>query len=177
MDWRLRVRRLLSDVRSYLAELWAAARVGWNAFFFSAADPTAVGVIRVATGLLAFWSLLVFGLDLHDYFGSAGWGEPSAIPLAPRSLAWAVWVLVLAAWLGVAWPACLGILALFPLGLFSRTTAVLSWVIVVSTVRRVPIALYGFDQVISPLALYLAVTGASGQAVSLDRFLTRWRQG
>ena len=24
--------------------------------------------------------------------------------------------------------------------------------------------------------LYLAVTGASGQAVSLDRFLTRWRQ-
>ena len=46
----------------------------------------------------------------------------------------------------------------------------------VSTVRRVPIALYGFDQVLSTLALYLAVTGASGQAVSLDRFLRRWRQ-
>ena len=52
----------------------------------------------------------------------------------------------------------------------------LAWVIVVSTVRRVPIALFGFDQVISPLTLYLAVTGASGQAVSLDRFLRRWRQ-
>src|SRR5262249_60894437 len=89
MDWRLRVRRLLSDVRSYLAELWAAARVGWNAFFFSAADPTAVGVIRVATGLLAFWSLLVFGLDLHDYFGSAGWGRAAAVPKTQRSLGWA----------------------------------------------------------------------------------------
>ena len=52
----------------------------------------------------------------------------------------------------------------------------LAWVIVVSTVRRVPVALFGFDQVISPLTLYLAVTGASGQAVSLDRFLRRWRQ-
>ena len=29
---------------------------------------------------------------------------------------------------------------------------------------------------ISPLTLYLAVTGAGGQAVSLDRFLRRWRQ-
>ena len=170
------MRRLLSDVRSYLAELGTAARVGWNSFFFSAADPTALGVIRVATGLLAFWSLLVFGLDLHDYFGSAGWAEPSAIRMAQRPLAWSFWFLVPDAWLGVAWLACLGILALFTFGLFSRTTALLSWVIVVSTVRRVPIALYGFDQVISPLALYLAVTGASGQAVSLDRFLRRWRQ-
>ena len=56
-------------------------------------------------------------------------------------------------------------------------TAVLAWVIVVSTVRRLPVALFGFDQIVSTLALYLAVTGASGQAVSLDRFLRRWRAG
>jgi predicted DCC family thiol-disulfide oxidoreductase YuxK len=176
MDWRLLVRRLLSELRSYLAELGWAARAGWNAFFFTAADPTALGVIRVATGLLAFWSLFVFGLDLHDYFGSAGWAEPSAIQVSQRALTWSFWFLVPDAWLRVAWLVCLGILALFTLGWFSRATAVLSWAIVVSTVRRVPIALYGFDQVISPLTLYLAVTGASGQAVSLDRFLRRWRQ-
>jgi predicted DCC family thiol-disulfide oxidoreductase YuxK len=46
----------------------------------------------------------------------------------------------------------------------------------VSTVRRVPVSLFGFDQIISTLTLYLAVTGASGQAVSLDRFLQRWKQ-
>jgi predicted DCC family thiol-disulfide oxidoreductase YuxK len=55
-------------------------------------------------------------------------------------------------------------------------TAVLGWVIVVSTVRRVPIALFGFDQILSALTFYLAATAASGQAVSLDRFLRRWRQ-
>jgi predicted DCC family thiol-disulfide oxidoreductase YuxK len=40
----------------------------------------------------------------------------------------------------------------------------------------VPIALYGFDQILSVLLLYLAFTGAGGQAVSLDRFWRRWRQ-
>jgi predicted DCC family thiol-disulfide oxidoreductase YuxK len=170
------VRRLLIDWGRYLAELVGTTRTGWNAFFFSPADPTALGLIRMAVGLLAFWSLLVFGLDLHDYLGSEGWAEPATIQLSQRSLAWSFWFLVPDGWLRLSWWACLVVLALYALGLFSRGTAVLAWVIVVSTVRRVPIALYGFDQVISPLALYLAITGASGQAVSLDRFVRRWRQ-
>ena len=67
-------------------------------------------------------------------------------------------------------------LALFTVGLWSRVTAVLAWAIVVSTARRAPAALYGFDQIISTWLLYLAATGASGQAVSLDRFLARLKR-
>ncbi len=62
------MRRLLKDLTAYTADLTTAAVKGWNNFFFSVADPTSVGVIRVAVGLLAFWSLFVLGLDLHDYF-------------------------------------------------------------------------------------------------------------
>ena len=170
------MRRLLSETRRYLARLVHAVRGGWDAFFFTPADPTALGLIRVATGLLAMWSLLVFGLDLRDYLGSDGWAEPSAIQMGQRAPAWSFWFLVPDGGLRLAWIGCLTVLAMYVVGLFSRWTAVLAWVIVVSTVRRVPIALFGFDQVISPLMLYLAVTGASGQAVSLDRFLRRWRQ-
>jgi predicted DCC family thiol-disulfide oxidoreductase YuxK len=170
------VRRLLNEAGAYLRDLWRAAFRGWNTFFFSAADPTSVGLIRIAVGLLAFWSLLVFGLDLHDYFGSTGWADPVAIRASARPLTWSFWFLVPDGWLRLVWCLSLAALALFTLGLFSRVTAVLCWVIVVSTVRRVPIALYGFDQVLSTLTLYLAMTGASGQAVSLDRFLRRWRQ-
>ena len=61
------MRRLLSEPRHYLTKLVHAVREGWDAFFFTPADPTALALIRVATGLLAMWSLLVFGLDLHDY--------------------------------------------------------------------------------------------------------------
>ena len=37
-----------------------------------------------------------------------------------------------------------------------------------------PIALFGFDQIVSTLAVYLGATFACGQAVSVDRFLRRW---
>jgi hypothetical protein len=153
-----------------------AARRGWNTFFFTPADPTPLGCLRVAVGLLAFWSLLVFGLDLHDYFGSSGWADPHLIRSMQRPLAWSFWFQVSDDWLTVAWCLCLAVLALYTMGISSRVTAVLSWVIVVSTTRRVPIALYGFDQVLSALTFYLAVSGASGQSVSLDRFWRRWRQ-
>jgi predicted DCC family thiol-disulfide oxidoreductase YuxK len=170
------LRRLLSETGRYLARLVDAVRGGWDAFFFTPADPTALGLIRIATGLLVLWSLMVFGLDLHDFFGSDGWAEPSAIRMAQRAPVWSFWFLVPDGGLRPAWIGCLIIVAMSIIGLFSRWTSVLTWVIVVSTVRRVPIALFGFDQVISPLTLYLAVTGAGGQAVSLDRFLRRWRQ-
>ena len=71
--------------------------------------------------------------------------------------------------------ACLAVLLLFTVGLWSRTTAVLAWAIVVSTAGRSPVIVFGFDQAASMLAFYLAVTGSSGQAVSIDRFIHRWR--
>lgn len=173
------MRRLLTDLVHYLNQVGSAARQGWRAFFFTPADPTVLGLIRLAVGLLAFWSLLVYGWDLHDYFGSKGWADPAVIgPMQRRlhPLGWSFWYLVPDAWLRLVWLACLSIFGLFAAGLFSRVTAVLSWVIIVSTVRRLPIALFGFDQILSTLALYLAWTFASGQAVSLDRFFSRWRQ-
>jgi predicted DCC family thiol-disulfide oxidoreductase YuxK len=170
------VRRLLTEAASYVTELAGLTRSGWNAFFFSPADPTPVGFIRVAAGLLAFWSLLVLGLDLHDYFGATGWADAGVIQSMARPFSWSFWFLVPDAWLRPVWCLCLAVLALFALGCFSRVSAVLSWIIVVSTIRRVPHALYGFDQILSVLMLYLMVTGASGQSVSLDRFWRRWRQ-
>ncbi len=172
------MRRLLSDLGNYLGSLATAARRGWNAFFFTPADPTALGLIRVAIGLLALWSLFVLGLDLPDYFGTHGWADPTLIWQTQRQrqpLAWSFWFLVPDPLLRPAWIACLLILGLYTVGLFSRITGVLAWIIIVSTVRRVPIALFGFDQIISTLALYLAASFASGQAVSADRFLRRWR--
>ncbi|MGC8642817.1 MAG: DCC1-like thiol-disulfide oxidoreductase family protein [Isosphaeraceae bacterium] len=172
------MRRLLTELRDYLGELVFTGWRGWQAFFFAPADPTALGLIRVIVGLLAFWSLLIFGLDLGDYFGSQGWADPTVIGPLQRQLHplyWSFWYLVADGWLRAVWMLCLAVLGLYTAGLFSRTTGVLAWVIIVSTVRRLPIALFGFDQILSTLALYLAVSFASGQAVSLDRFFKRWR--
>jgi predicted DCC family thiol-disulfide oxidoreductase YuxK len=172
------VRRIVSDPAAYLRELALAFRRGWDAFFFTPADPTPLGLVRIVTALLALWSLWILGLDLHAYLGSRGWADPALIrqnEIERQPWAWSFWFLVPDALLRPAWIACLAVLGLLAAGLFSRVTAVLAWLIYVSTVRRVPIALFGFDQVISTLLFYLAVTGASGQALSLDRFFRRWR--
>src|SRR3954454_24301411 len=179
-DWRIPVRRLLTDAAAALADLWRATARAWDRFFFTPADPTPLGLIRAMLGVLLFWNLAVYGLDLRGFLGSEGWADPSIVRLfqgerAPY--AWSFWMLVPDALLRPAWVACMAVLAMYALGLFSRVTAVLAWAIVVSTLRRAPVTVFGFDQVISTLALYLAATGASGQAVSLDRFLARLREG
>ena len=173
------MRRLVTGPALYLAELARATARGWNAFWFTPADPTALGLIRVVVGLLAFWNLAVYGLDLLDFFGSGGWANPEAVALVQgfsKPYAWSFWFFVPDALLWPVWVLCLLVVALFTAGIFSRTTAILTWVVLASTVRRVPVALFGFDQILTTWALYLAATGASGQAVSLDRFLSRWRQ-
>ena len=69
-DRRVLVRRLVSGFVAYVAELSGAVARGWDAFFFTPADPTPLGLIRVAVGLLLLWSLGVYGLDLHAFLGS-----------------------------------------------------------------------------------------------------------
>jgi hypothetical protein len=167
------LRRLLTDALDYLSNLSAAVCGGWSRFFFRPADPTALGLIRIAVGLLAGWSLFVIGLDLHAYLGSQGWVDAESARRAMPPFAWSFWFFVPDSMLRPVWVACLVVFGLFTAGLFSRTTAVLAWVIVVSTVRRAPFALFGFDQILSLLTLYLAACGASGQALSVDRLLRR----
>lgn len=172
------MRRLLSDLGAYAGGLVRDARSGWDHFFFAPADPTPLGLIRLAVGLLLLWSLGVTGLDLRAFLGSDGWADPAVVRLflserAPS--AWSLWFWVPDAWLVPAWAACLAVVGLFAAGFGSRVTAVLAWAIAVSTTRRSPVTVFGFDDILATWAFYLAVTGASGRAVSVDRLITRYR--
>jgi predicted DCC family thiol-disulfide oxidoreductase YuxK len=172
------MRRLVTGPVDYLRRLLGAVAGGWDRFFFTPADPTALGLIRVATGLLLLRSLWVIGLDLPGFLGSRAWTDPEAVRgwMAEQAHgAWSFWLLVPDSLLRPVWIVCLAVLAMFTAGLFSRTTAVLAWIIAVSTARRAPTILFGFDNIIATWTLYLAACGASGQAVSLDRFLSRWK--
>ncbi len=173
------MRRLVTGPIAYLAGLLRTVRAAWNRFVFHPADPTPLGVVRVGVGALATWSLFVYGLDLHSYLGSSGWSNPATVRhfadfFNPAS--WSLWLLVPDSLLRPAWVGAMVVSILFTLGLWSRATAVLAWVVFVSTVRRSPVSVYGFDQIISTWLLYLAATGASGQSVSLDRYLARLKR-
>jgi hypothetical protein len=161
-------------------ELAPAGRAGqairaWNTFFFAPADPLPVGLIRVAVGLLLVWSHLVLGLELEEMVGSRAWADLETVRTlaGPGSWIWSFWFHVPDAWLWPIWGVALVVLVAYTLGLKSRLTAILAWGIVVSASRRSPVMLHGFDQVITLWAFYLALSGASGQACSLDRWLAK----
>jgi hypothetical protein len=171
-------RTLRDDATAYLSDLLKTLGRSWRTFFFTPADPTPLGIIRIALGLLILWNLIAYGTDLGAFLGREGWGDPALVRavLAERTpTAWSFWFWVPAGMERPVWVACLLVAALFTAGIWSRTSAVLTWVVVVSTARRALMTTYGLDQVVSALTFYLAVTGASGQALSLDRFLARRR--
>jgi hypothetical protein len=166
--------RILAEVKSYFANLARTSVRAWRQFFFTPSDPTLLGVVRIIVGALVVWDLLTLAPDLSDYLGSEGWISQEAVgdyfaQVLPG--AWSFWLFVPDAWLIPTWVICLVIAILFTIGLRTRTTAVLTWAIAVSTARRAPVTLFGFDQMNATWILYLAVCGASGQALSLDRFL------
>ena len=168
-------------ISSYLRELADSALRGWDRFWFTPADPATYCVIRVFAGLMLFYTHLVWTLDLVAFFGPTPWLSVEAlrqsIPAGMQSYAWSYLFYVQSPWL--LWTlhiAALVALAMFALGLFSRVTSVLAFVITVSYCNRVPAALFGLDQINSMLALYLMI-GPSGAYYSLDRLIARRREG
>jgi hypothetical protein len=161
--------------------LVSAAGRAWHRFFFTPADPTPLGVIRIAVGLLALWNFLNIGIDLHNLLGRDGWVSPEALRHFWRewktgTTVWTFWLWVPDRFLTPTWAMCMLVIVLFTLGVWSRATAVLTWVIMVSAIRRIPVIYFGFDETLLTWVMYLAVSFASGQALSVDRLLERRRR-
>ena len=154
---------------------WAA---GWNAFWFTPADPLPLAVIRICTGLLLTWSNLVWLGDAEAFFGAGGWMAGDEVwrmndqpwqwswyfaagsPLAVRGLA------------GIA----VGAAVLLTLGLATPFAAAVSLAGFISAANRAPLNVFGLDDTLGLLLLGLVV-GPSGACLSLDATLSRAGQG
>jgi hypothetical protein len=171
------MRRVLSPVVRYAADFARTLAEGWNTFWFTPADPTLLGVLRILTGLMLLYTHAVWGLALSDFFGPTAWLDAELVrTLQSREYAYSFWWWVPSGWIRPAHALSMGILALFTAGLWTRTTSALALVVAISYAHRVPAALFGLDKINIMLTLYLAI-GPSGQAVSVDRWLAGRRRG
>jgi len=166
---------VLSGVRGYFAETWRA----WNRFWFTPADPATLSLIRLLAGAMLFYTHLVWSLDLSAFIGPDGW-LPVEYIRRIQGDQWSVWSVFF--WIHQPWLLwcvhlfALAVFACLMLGLFSRTVAVLAYLLAVSYAHRVsPGAFFGLDKVNCMLAMYLML-GPSGARYSLDR-LWRLRRG
>jgi hypothetical protein len=165
-------------VSNYFRELFRATRDGWNRFWFTPADPATLGLVRIFAGAMLFYTHFVWSLDLEAFVGPKGWVSREALARLPGDWAWSTWHWSYLNWidsptvLWIAHVAALVVFLLLTLGLFSRTMAILGYLITVSYANRAWFALFGLDDINALLALYLAI-GPSGAAFSLDRLWKR----
>jgi hypothetical protein len=171
------MRQTLDRVARHLVKFARTAAEDWNAFWYTPAPPTVLGLIRILTGLMLLYTHAVWGLALHDFFGPSSWLSPALV----RAMEAGQYVVSFWFWVPEhgLWPAyaiSMAILACFTIGLWTRVTGALALFVAISYVNRVPAALFGLDQINIMLTLYLTI-GPSGAALSLDRWLSQRRGG
>jgi len=121
--------------------------------------------LRILSGLLFLsWLLPLTGhqaelFGLNGWLDAQGYREASQLPGGPPgSIGWSLVFLfgTDAASLTVFWWLAIGVLVLFTLGVATRVTAVLTWLVVVSFLAT-PAATYDADFLLVVLAFYLMV--------------------
>ncbi len=143
----------------------------WTAFWFAPVSPVSLHVVRAGAGLLFLVWLLSLAGHREELFGLRGWFDAlaykeSAQAVAqdvgqesPRTSAPMPWSLLYlcgtdpVAFHAAYW-ASVAVLALFTLGVASRVTAVLTWLIVASFTAN-PTTYDTADQLLTMLAFYL----------------------
>lgn len=148
----------------------------WQRFWFTPTAPHTLALLRILNGAMLFYTHLVWGKNLLDFLGPNAWiNRSTAQQLNSLSTGanytWSylyyvespaiLWCLHLTALL---------ILACYTLGLYTRVTAVLAWIITLSYCHRLVGLQYGLDQINTFLVMYLMLAPC-GEVYSLDAWL------
>ena len=161
---------------SYWEDLNRSVGQSWNRFWFTPGDPLPLCLLRIAVGLLALSYLVSFSGDLVHMFGVDGLMSTATVATIRGDVAGYDWVhfslLDLATTAAGLWTLhVLGglVLVLFTLGVQTRTTSVLSLLVILSYIHRQPILTGPFEPVLSMLLLYLCL-GPCGAYLSVDQW-------
>lgn len=147
-----------------------SVRDAWNHFWFVPRSAETLALIRILVGAMLLYTHCVWTVELSTFFGS-----DSIIPTQYRhsflysgGASWSHfdWS-ASSGWLWGSHVVALVTFAMFTLGWFTRVTAILSFLFVVSYANRATGALFGLDQISAFLTLYLAISHC-GSRYSLD---------
>jgi hypothetical protein len=144
-------------------------RQGWDQFWFTPMPPHTLALIRIATGAMLFYTHLVWALDLQAFLGSQSWISTSTSQfLQEGNSTWSyLWYISSPTLLWTTHLVGMAVFAMLSLGIFTRVTSVLAWLIALCYCHRLEGALFGLDQINVLLAMYLAISPA-GQVYSID---------
>jgi hypothetical protein len=137
-------------------------RGAWLRFWFTPVAPSGLHWMRLLSGLVLLWWLLPLTGERAALFGMNGWLDaagykelsrlPGGAPVAQWSLLYVFGYS--ATMLTAFWWTSIAVIGLFTLGIATRVTAVLTWLIVVSFLAS-PAAQPDTDQILAIPAFYL----------------------
>ena len=151
------------------------AAAAWDRFWFTPRSGTSLGLIRLLTGAIVVYMLLAWTPLLESFFGDGGMLPPQyAQDLFDSKFAWshlgwiesngALWAVHLLA---------IAIAILYTAGIGTRITGPLVALLVISYSNRATPTLFGLDQIVAFLTLYLSFADC-GSSFSLANRL--WPQ-
>ena len=144
---------------------------GWNRFWFAPLEPHTLGLLRICTGLMMAYMHAVWLWAARDFLGPDAWLDGNTVrQLHEFDFKWSyLWYIDQIHWIWAhQWMAILVSLCM-AVGLFSRVTTALSWVMMLMVCHRMTGTLFGLDQVVMMLAMYLMLSDC-GAVYSLDRY-------
>jgi hypothetical protein len=149
----------------------------WDRFWFTPRQPHTVSILRVITGMMLLYSHLVLATDLTAFMGDSAWVDnETARQLHDGTFGFAdfgwtyLWFISSPAFLWAHHLFTITVTACFALGFLTRITSPLAWFLQLMYLHRLTGALFGFDQIVTYVAMYL-VLAPSGSCCSLDALI------
>ena len=160
-----------SDGPSGWLRQWAAA---WDRFWFTPQRASTLAVIRIACGAMLAYVHLVWASVISDFLGARAWLTADVVRQLHRNdWAWSwLWYTEHPGWLAAHQAVAIVASLLMMAGCLTRLAAPLAWWMTLMVCHRLTGALFGLDQVVVMLAMYLMLSHC-GSELSWDAW---WRQ-
>ena len=161
--------KLAAAVRDWFDE----AVTAWDRFWFEPQAPHTMALIRILCGGMLIYIHAIWLSQLSDFFGSQAWIDSTTIRyLHQRDYSWSYLNFVTHPWLLWAHQILAMVAsAAMMLGWRTRIAVPLAWFLTLMVCHRQTGALFGLDQVVMMLAMYLMLCPC-GKVWSLDA----WKQ-
>ena len=161
---------------SGLSDWFNEVFVAWDRFFFTPSLPHTLAVIRVACGLMMAYSHVIWLSLIGDFMGDTAWIDLQTIrELHSQDWTWS-WLFYTS-----SKPVLIGhqLIAIslslsMAMGLFTRITTPLAFLFTLMVCHRMTGALFGLDQIIIMLSMYLMISNC-GSVWSLDSKILKRR--
>lgn len=155
----------------------------WDQFWFTPRPIETLAVLRILTGAMLLYSQLVLMFHLSSFIGTDAWisndvarslqdgtfGEPTA--------AWSyLWNIDSPGLLALHQLLAVVVSAAFMVGLLTRITGPIAWLLQLMILHRLLGTLFGLDQILTYCCMYLAFTPC-GTAFSVDAWLRERTSG